>query len=272
MTTALIDLDIVVVRAANMAATEDPESPLLYAKRMVQDTIDDWTERAECDQYNLYRSCRRSSNFRRLICSEYKANRDKARNEDKENFLITLWQWVMSRYPVIWGENLGIEADDMIAMAGVRKHGVMVTIDKDLKTVPGLHFNPDKDTQVRQIGVEQAWYDRIYQWLIGDSTDGITGCKGIGPKKADQIIGDLNAEEWGPAAYEIYMDRGYTREKALQQWLMVSLITVGWYPDVLQFSMPCDMDYEEGWWREVLQPTQAGTIRLHRPPRMVSVD
>jgi DNA polymerase-1 len=110
-----------------------------------------------------------------------------------------------------------LEADDVMGILATEprkgKKRVIVTIDKDLKTVPGRHFNPDKDAEVRVVTEEQANYSHLTQALCGDSTDGYSGCPGIGPKKAEVI---LATGGWA-AVVEAFVKAGLTAEDALIQ-------------------------------------------------------
>lgn len=86
----------------------------------------------------------------------------------------------------------GLEADDLMGILATTEgyeDSIVVTLDKDLKTIPGRHYNPVKDDKPRT--VTQAEADRywLYQTLIGDSTDGYKGCPLIGPVKAEKILG-----------------------------------------------------------------------------------
>src|SRR5690606_12264806 len=61
---------------------------------------------------------------------------------------------------------------------------VIVSEDKDLHTVPGLHFNPAKDSKVRYVSTLDADRLFLYQTLVGDPVDGYPGAPRIGPKSA----------------------------------------------------------------------------------------
>jgi 5'-3' exonuclease len=64
---------------------------------------------------------------------------------------------------------------------------VIVTEDKDLKTIPGELFFPSSDELVKvdEFDAELNFYS---QALGGDVTDGIIGCPGIGPLGARQLL------------------------------------------------------------------------------------
>lgn len=87
----------------------------------------------------------------------------------------------------------GLEADDAVAIyaAEVKAAGNMPIIcspDKDvLKQIPGTHYNFQKAEMITTSNSEAV----VFLWkqtLMGDSTDGIPGIPGLGPKTADKII------------------------------------------------------------------------------------
>lgn len=74
----------------------------------------------------------------------------------------------------------GIEADDALAIAnkyltdrGI--HNVIVTFDKDLMQVPGLHYNPYKSDSVFEVDGLQGFKNLWRQVITGDITDNIPG-------------------------------------------------------------------------------------------------
>ena len=100
----------------------------------------------------------------------------------------------------------GLEADDVMGILAthpklVPGEKVIVSVDKDMRQIPGLYFNPDKGG-VRVITEPEAdlWF--YTQVLTGDTCDGFPGCPGIGPVKAAQALGKA-LEEWA-------MDAGST--------------------------------------------------------------
>ena len=87
----------------------------------------------------------------------------------------------------------GYEADDMVGIAKdyFESQSIEVVIsspDKDvLQQIPGKHYNYQK-AEFHETRDDQA---RDFLWkqvLMGDSTDGIPGIPGLGPKTADAII------------------------------------------------------------------------------------
>lgn len=84
------------------------------------------------------------------------------------------------------------EADDLIAMAAtamakVYQEYVVVSIDKDLKQIPGRHYNfvTGVETEVSSEEADRNFYQQL---LTGDDTDGIIGLRGVGPKTAEKLL------------------------------------------------------------------------------------
>ena len=225
MTIALIDLDIIVNKDTfyALAEEEDWDHTESVGMARIRADIEDWTTRAGCTTSLLFRSCCRSSGYRRQVYESYKASRDRTTGDDWGGILMAnLWQRTTSTYPVIDGEDLSLEADDLLGIYGQTPGTVMVTIDKDLRTVPGVHFNPDKDLEPVTVTPEEAQKARLRQWLTGDSTDNIPGIPGIGPKKADKILGGDGL--MGELALQAYLDKGIEEYSAVVQWILVSIL------------------------------------------------
>lgn len=80
------------------------------------------------------------------------------------------------------------EADDeaAIALTEAPEDTLVSSLDKDLLQVPGWHHIHGKG--FLRISDKSGLLRFYMQALQGDSTDGIPGCKGIGPKKAQSIV------------------------------------------------------------------------------------
>ena len=81
-----------------------------------------------------------------------------------------------------------LEADDLLGIKATKEaYCIIISEDKDLKTIPAMVFNPAKDTQVTNISQWEADYNHMMQTLTGDQTDGYAGCPSVGPKTAQKI-------------------------------------------------------------------------------------
>ena len=67
---------------------------------------------------------------------------------------------------------------------------VIVSLDKDLKQVPGLHYNFVKK-EFDTVTPQQGLINFYTQFLVGDTSDNIRGCTGIGPVKARKAFEEL---------------------------------------------------------------------------------
>ncbi len=79
----------------------------------------------------------------------------------------------------------------------VRGEAIIVSIDKDMRTIPGKHSTP----QGRPWGAaDLRGGGRLHLLYAGphrDPTDGYYGVKGIGPKKAEKILREADATPQG---------------------------------------------------------------------------
>jgi len=153
------------------------------------------------------------NNFRVDLYPEYKANRKKSKSTRPDWFLDLKSDIVKDYEGASLSDNC--EADDMIRIwaneafdAG--KHRVIITVDKDLDCVAGLHYNPRKSI-FYTVSDEEA--NRFYwkQILMGDPVDNIPGIPGIGVKKAEKILENMPCYEIAVCkAYENhYGEEGY---------------------------------------------------------------
>jgi DNA polymerase-1 len=175
-------------------------------------------------------------NFRYTVLPTYKHNRV---NLEKPQLYDALKDYLLSSHPYKMKQML--EADDVMGILGSMhpKKYCVCSLDKDLMCIPGTHFNWNKMKKPTIVTEAYADYFFAYQTLIGDSTDGYTGCPKIGPKKAEKllapifedIVGDhpdygvkcrvkdlrkLNKAMW-EAVIQTYKGRGFDMDFLLQQ-------------------------------------------------------
>lgn len=81
------------------------------------------------------------------------------------------------------------EADDALGIAQCANlnDSVIASIDKDMKMIPGNHYNfvTGEFSYQDELQAASAFYSQL---LTGDTTDNIPGLPGIGPKKASHIL------------------------------------------------------------------------------------
>jgi hypothetical protein len=113
-----------------------------------------------------------------------------------------------------WGATVvdGMEADDALGIAqmaimketGSIEHSVICSTDKDLKQIPGLHYNFTSCTMHTQAyGPGMKLF--FLQALMGDSTDNIEGIEGVGKMGAQKILADtVSPEEMEGLVFDAY--------------------------------------------------------------------
>lgn len=89
-----------------------------------------------------------------------------------------------------------MEADDAISIAATElgEDAVIVSIDKDLDQLPGWHYNFVK-RNLYYVTASEGIRNFYRQILTGDRVDNIIGLRGIGPVKADRILGESGTEQ-----------------------------------------------------------------------------
>ena len=215
----LIDTDILMYRAASSAETEIDWGDDVWSL---------WTDLKEAKasfnhQLNYIKDklghsefiCCLSdhgNNFRKHLDPTYKSNRKGTR---KPVGYVALCAWVEETYPTIRKPTL--EADDVLGILATKPENkgkcIIVSDDKDLKTIPGSLYRPTSDER-HLISQEDADKFFLTQVLTGDVTDGYKGVPGIGPKKAETILGPRPS--WQKVE-QAFIKAGLTRDDAITQ-------------------------------------------------------
>lgn len=233
MMTLLIDGDIILHQHAS--AVEEPfdwgddmwtlHSDLSEAKQR----LDYWVK-GVMERFNAGRclfALTSPDNWRCRVVPSYKAHRKSTR---KPVCYKSLKEYVRDAYRVYEIETL--EADDVLgllatgAFPGIRDKLVVVSSDKDLKTIPCRLYNPN-DGSDRVITQEEADYNHLFQTLIGDQADGYPGCPGIGPKTAEKALA-AQGVRWSTVC-DLYKQAGLSEEEALRQARIARILRKGEY-------------------------------------------
>lgn len=205
MRTLLMDGDVFAYRAAAAAEkainwgednTDDGcqwtvTADLSAAADVLTADMDGLLEKLDGDRMIVALSDR--ENWRKDVLPSYKGNRKDAR---KPIILSPVRQYIRDNYDV-W-ERPRLEGDDVLGilmtLRGKRWEDelgerVCVTIDKDLRTIPGLHLAFHKQSEgIVEVSPEEADRFHLAQGIAGDPTDGYTGCPGIGMQKAEEFL------------------------------------------------------------------------------------
>ncbi len=170
-------------------------------------------------------------NWRKELYPEYKANRS---GKQKPILFWQLRSHAEDRYDHRWYP--GLEGDDVLGIFATAPHDakesrIIVSIDKDLQTVPCRLYNPNKPERgVRVIQQHEADEYHLIQSLTGDPTDGYKGCPGVGPKKADRVltVGLSWAQKW-EAIVRCYKEHGLPESVALMNARVARILRHGEY-------------------------------------------
>lgn len=133
--------------------------------------------------------------WRKQIMPSYKANRNGTR---KPVTYAALRQYIHERYQTF--QKPGLEGDDVLGIlltnpklfAGDTK--ILVSLDKDMKTLPGRHYNMGKK-QLFEITPAEADYNHMLQTLTGDTVDGYPGCPKVGPVSGAKILDEFLCDD-----------------------------------------------------------------------------
>ncbi|MBB4039127.1 DNA polymerase-1 [Microvirga flocculans] len=156
--------------------------------------------------------------FRKNLYPAYKTNRAEVR---KPMCYFQVRDRLMADFPSLKVD--GLEADDLLGIWATRDDGdyIIVSQDKDLKTIPNTRVYSGSGDEVVETTQESADYFWLYQTLIGDTADGYPGCPGIGPKKAEALLHIDGAVVPPSVAWErivhAYEKQGLSEDDALVQ-------------------------------------------------------
>ena len=183
--TALVDGDLFLYRVGFGKKDETEE----FACAALDETLYRILETIQADTHIIYLSDS-DGNFRKKLTDSYKLNR-----APKPDHYAGLKQHMLQS----WAAEIttGMEADDACSLNSFSKEDeetVIVSIDKDLLQIPGLHYNFVKDLFIT-ITAFQGIYNLYMQMLTGDAVDTIKGVKGIGPKKAAKLLENCTNEQ-----------------------------------------------------------------------------
>ena len=162
----------------------------------------------------------RGNNFRKSVLPTYKSNR---RGKRKPVVYNPLLKKIGEEYKTVIYSTL--EADDVLGLLSGGNR-IIVSDDKDLRTIPGSLYRPSTD-KVEHISDEAADRNHLIQTLTGDSVDGYKGCPGVGPVRAERILVDGTWEEVVGA----YEKVGLTEEDALVQARVARILREGEYEE-----------------------------------------
>lgn len=232
--TLLIDGDIVVYQYSSTVEHEVDWGNDVWslwadakeAQQLILQYIDILVDETAADDFIFCFSDK--DNFRKDIDSNYKSNR---KGKRKPVCYKALKQWITDEYKTETWDRL--EADDVMGIMAtstmLEGEKVIVSEDKDLKTIPGLLW---RSGEMLNISQEEADYNHLYQTLVGDATDGYPGLRGVGDKRATEL---LKTPTW-ETVVKAFEKAGQTEEDALVQARLARILRASDYN--FEFDQP----------------------------------
>ena len=221
----LIDFDPILYRAASAAEDEldfTPEVTIITGnyrrgKNIVMQEIDNLLTRFDTPHFICFTTS--PANFRKEVDPTYKGNRVRRKPCGYKK----LKNWAQRQYHCV--EQEGLEADDLLGIAvtsGKYDNFILCSPDKDMQQFPvRIWNNKEEFTQTP----EKAMLKRWHQALTGDQTDGYSGAPGIGPKKADAILGKVRDGRYYEAVRDAFLEAGQTEEDAIRNIRLATILT-----------------------------------------------
>lgn len=157
------------------------------AQEYVRNSFDELMDTLDGDRMEVVISD--NENWRMDVLPTYKGNRASTR---RPIILPHVRAWVRETFNA-W-QRPRLEGDDLMGiLSGLHKRlpgeKIMVTKDKDLSTVPGLHYRVHQSALgVFEVTVQEADEFHLRQGIAGDPTDGYSGCPGWGMKTAEEFL------------------------------------------------------------------------------------
>lgn len=240
--TLLIDADVVCYEVAmsaevaiNWAEIGEPDLWTLHAKQ--GETEDRFRAAIEALQERLDATdailcLTDGANWRLGVYPPYKSNRSTKR---RPMLLPVLRDLALEEFNTFLRPTL--EGDDCLGILGthpklVPGEKVICTKDKDLKTIPGLHFNWGKpELGLFRVTEEEADLFHLRQAIAGDATDGYPGCPGMGMDTAERALSEGVAWE----AYEHVFKSGPRKDTAETRWRKIEA-TSPWHTVVSHYE------------------------------------
>ncbi len=232
MTVALIDGDILAYQAASVAEVATDWGEGLWtlhafeeqAIAAFQTQLNSILEKVGTESCVIVFSD--SENWRKDVLPTYKSNRLGVR---KPMLLKFIRQWANDRF--ICQTVKTLEGDDLLGITATQEPKgdyVICTIDKDLKTIPGKHYNFGKE-EFFEVDEDLADYWHMIQTLTGDTTDGYSGCPGVGIKTAEKILQAASEHNRWEAVVKAYDKAGLGEEEALVQARVARILRASEY-------------------------------------------
>lgn len=151
--------------------------------------------------------------------------------------LYDIKDWLRSEY--VTEERQALEADDVMGILATdpsrTDERIIVSMDKDMMTVPGRLYRPQLQTGKKPVILDIAPLEAIrfhfWQTIVGDPTDGYPGARGVGklsPYAQDVLEAEDELEAWEEVLMA-FASVGLTEEDAVRQARLARILQFGDY-------------------------------------------
>lgn len=191
MKQVLIDGDPFAYRAAFSCEDESIDDAIDKVDDLLDQALQEVLWEPTEEDYQVFLTGRGNFRYDVAVTHEYKGNR---KDVDKPQHLQEIRKHMEDNWSAIVSQ--GEEADDLIGIWATKygPEAIVISIDKDMLQIPCTHYNPNKrefKTMTEFDGLK-FFYTQI---LTGDRADNIVGLYGIGPAKANVLLGDCETEQ-----------------------------------------------------------------------------
>ncbi len=160
--------------------------PIETVKVNIAMALDQIKRETSCEEMRIFLGEQGVPTFRHKLYEPYKAHRSSKRPVHYQ----AIYDWLVEEHNAETFHEL--EADDAIGIVNSQyDHAVICSNDKDMLTLPGMHYNFITDEK-RIVSEAEADVHLFIQILMGDSADGIPGLKGVGVAKATTMVAGCN--------------------------------------------------------------------------------
>ena len=153
-------------------------------------TIEAWAKAAGATEIMVVMSHSDRRNFRKhLLPLQYKVQRTKPKPGGYNECV----DMIRERFDCF--DIAGVEGDDtcgILHTSDAVGETVIISTDKDMKTIPGWLYNPNKMVEREWVTPNEATHFWMQQILEGDAADGYKGCRSVGKVKALRTIGEVD--------------------------------------------------------------------------------
>ena len=213
----IVDADSILFKAAIVSSNHsEVRSNVKNALKKIQ---------GECFMGEMLIAVKGRGNYRYDVFPEYKGNR-KDIDEDIKERINYAHKYIREKFNAVTAD--GMEADDLVTIWSWEcikndQPYILAHIDKDLDQVPGLHYNYNRESHY-SVSEEEGYRFLCKQWVMGDSTDGIPGLRGWGPKKAENFVKGIRVEDLERRIRSLYKMEGYDDKYCDQMYHMVYML------------------------------------------------